>query len=234
MKPSNLFDLVPSENIQKRPYRHHPVTAEKFEKSVVKKRKTLVENLENSGTLILFEEVFEILKAPIYSALYELLKAPLCPNVYVPSEYRSDVKGVAVIDEMDGDEAAVGIQIPYVPWGQPWFEDNKGLPWSKDGLLCLQIKLFWRSLDELALSNNELEKWSVLRWIFRPTIWKHYIYKKEEGKSVCFPNHERDDPFSFHNCCIAARMLADVVRDGVRRNVSAEVIKAVDKVCTFD
>jgi hypothetical protein len=89
-------------------------------------------------------------------------------------------------------------------------------------------------MEELALNNNEQEKWSVLRWIFRPAIWKHYVYDKRIGRSHCFEVHERDETFSFHNCCIAARVDEDTVREGVRRNIPVEVVKAVEKVCSFD
>ena len=232
-----VFELQPYAVAITRAYNKRPITPEKLEKSVVKRvvkqRDKFVANLRDSGTDVLFEEAFDVLSAPIYCRLLDLLRAPLCPNVKVPKGYSSDIRGVDVVEVVDGDDDALGIDIPYTPWGQPWFKDRHGVSWSQDGVMCLQVKLFWRSLDELALSNNELEKWSVLRWIFRPPIWKHYVYQKKLGKSLCFPVHERDDPFSFHNCCIAARMVADVVREGVRRNVSAEVIKAVDKFNEF-
>lgn len=229
-----MFELIPSVVKETRSYNRRPMTAKRIEDSTVKLRKKFLANVKQSGMEVLFEELFQILQAPIYFPLYDLLQKPLCPNVNIPNAYKSDVAGVGVIDAIDGDDDADEIEIPYVPWGQAWFADNKGLNWSKEGLLLLQVKLFWRSLDELALSNNELEKWSVLKWVFRPTVWKHYVFDRKIGKSHCFPVHERDDPFSFHNCCIAARVLADVIREGVRRNVPVEVIKAVDKVCTFD
>ena len=58
--------------------------------------------------------------------------------------------------------------------------------------------------------------------------------RTEKGKSQCFEVHERDDPFSFHNCCMSACMDGDVIQEGVRRNIPEHLIKAVDKVCKFD
>lgn len=187
------------------------------------KRAKLVRHLAESSNLMLFDE------------LLDFLKAPLLKHVDLPAEYASDIAKVAVVEvEDDEDTRADAAVIPYDAWGDAWVTDAKNLNWSKEALLFTQVRLFWRSMEELSLSNNEQEKWSVLRWIFRPAIWKHYVYDKRIGKSHCLEVHERDEPFGFHNCCIAARMDEDAVREGVRRNVPAEVIKAVEKVCKFD
>ncbi len=190
------------------------------------KRAKLARHLEQSNNLVLFDGLLDFLKAPLLKNTVEL-----------DATFASDVGTVAVIEadedgcSQDADEA---IAIPYEAWGTAWVKDANGLAWSKEGLLFTQVRLFWRSMEELALNNNEQEKWSVLRWIFRPAIWKHYVYDKRIGKSHCMEVHERDEPFSFHNCCIAARVDGDVVREGVRRNIPVEVIKAVEKVCSFD
>ena len=186
------------------------------------KRAKLIRHLEESTNLMLFDE------------LLDFLKAPLLKNCQLPHEYQSDIGKVAVLED-DDDEVgnAMAIAIPYESWGEAWVTDKTGLNWSTEGLLFTQVRLFWRSMEELALSHNEQEKWSVLRWIFRPAIWKHYVYDKRVGKSHCLEVHERDEPFSFHNCCIAARMDEDSVREGVRRNVPVEIVKAVEKVCSF-
>ncbi|WP_126448181.1 hypothetical protein [Sulfuricystis multivorans] len=184
------------------------------------KRAKLVRHLELSNNLVLFDE------------LLDYLKAPLLKNCQMPKEYQSDVGMVEIVEE-DDEEAVESITIPYEAWGDVWVIDKHGLAWSKEGLLYTQVRLFWRSMEELALSNNEQEKWSVLRWIFRPAIWKYYVYDKRIGRSQCLAIHERDEPFSYHNCCIAARMDEDAVREGVRRNVPAEIIKAVERVCKF-
>ena len=190
------------------------------------KRAKLARHLEQSNNLVLFDELLDFLKAPLLKNTVEL-----------DATFASDVGTVAVIEadedgcSQDADEA---IAIPNEAWGTAWVKDANGLAWSKEGLLFTQVRLFWRSMEELALNNNEQEKWSVLRWIFRPAIWKHYEYDKRIGKSHCMEVHERDEPFSFHNCCIAARVDGDVVREGVRRNIPVEVIKAVEKVCSFD
>ena len=192
------------------------------------KRAKLIRHLEQNNNFLLFEELLDFLKAPLLTA------------AKLPNEYASDVGQVAVVEEEDRSKAeieearAATIEIPYEPWGESWVVDAKGLHWSREALLFTQVRLFWRSMEELALNNNEQEKWSVLRWIFRPAIWKHYVYDKRIGKSHCMEVHERDEPFSFHNCCIAARVDGDVVREGVRRNIPVEVIKAVEKVCSFD
>ena len=190
------------------------------------KRAKLARHLEQSNNLVLFDELLDFLKAPLLKNTVEL-----------DATFASDVGTVAVIEadedgcSQDADEA---IAIPYEAWGTAWVKDANGLAWSKEGLLFTQVRLFWRSMEELALNNNEQEKWSVLRWIFRPAIWKHYVYDKRIGRSHCFEVHERDETFSFHNCCIAARVDEDTVREGVRRNIPVEVVKAVEKVCSFD
>lgn len=187
------------------------------------KRAKLVRYLEKSNNLMLFDELLDFLKAPLLS------------SAVLATEYASDCASVAVVEVDDDEEvSAATVSIPYEAWGDVWVEDEKGLRWSKEGLLFTQVRLFWRSMEELAISYNEQDKWSVLKWIFRPAIWKHYVYDKRVAKSHVFEVHERDEPFSFHNCCIAARMDEDMVRDGIRRNIPAEVIKAVEKVCTFD
>lgn len=188
------------------------------------KRAKLVRHLEQSSNLVLFDELLEYLKGPILDV------------VQLPAEFESDVPATVVVDD-DIEEAVddpASLAIPYEPWGTPWVIDRHDLRWSVAGLLFTQVRLFWRSLEELALSNNEQEKWSVLRWLHRPAIWKYYVYDKRIGRSHCLEVHERDEPFSFHNCCIAARMDEDKVREGVRRNIPAVVIKAVEKVCAFD
>ena len=185
------------------------------------KRARLLKKLEQSSNLVLFDELLDFLKAP-------LLKNSL------PIEYASDVGAVDVFEVEDEAEENVSVSIPFEAWGEAWVTDSKGLDWSKEGLLFTQVRLFWRSLEELSLSNNEQEKWSVLRWIFRPAVWKDYVWDARIGRSHCVSTHERDEPFSFHNCCIAARMDRDLVREGVCRNIPAEIIKAVERVCSFN
>ncbi len=211
-----------------------PVTLEKFNAKRLKKQQKelqkLQQHIEGSRNLMLFDEVLEFLRAPII-------------QVVVPFEFRSDCGDVPVIDEAQDGEGGgeVDVMIPYTSWGRPWVEYNypsrydKGvcgqlIGWSKDGLLHTQTRLFWRSLEELGLSNNELEKWSVLKWIFRPAIRKEYVFDARIGRSHCLQWHEREETFSFHNCCIAARVEEDLIREGVRRNVSAQIIEAVERV----
>ena len=186
------------------------------------KQKRLIRKLESN--LLLFPDLLETLSRPIFV------------NAMFPAEFMSDIGNVAVPDEdvADDEEAAASVNIPYEAWGDAWITDDKDLKWSMESMLFLQIRLFWRSMEELALNNNAQEKWSVLRWIFRPAIWKYFMYNQRIGKSRCLDVHENDEPFGFHNCCIAARMDEDAVREGVRRNMPADIIKAVEAVCRFN
>ena len=187
------------------------------------KRAKLIRHLEASSNLVLFDE------------LLDFLKAPLLKNVELPTEYASDIGKVAVIEfDDDEDSRDNAVAMPYEAWGEAWVVDDKEFGWSQEGLLFTQVRLFWRSMEELTLADNEQDKWSVLKWIFRPAIWKHYVYDKSVGKSHCKEVHENDEPFGFHNCCLAARLDEDLVREGVRRNIPVDVIKAVEKVCSFN
>ena len=119
------------------------------------KRAKLARHLEQSNNLVLFDELLDFLKAPLLKNTVEL-----------DATFASDVGTVAVIEadedgcSQDADEA---IAIPYEAWGTAWVKDANGLAWSKEGLLFTQVRLFWRSMEELALNNNEQDKWSVLR-----------------------------------------------------------------------
>lgn len=215
------FDLFGHPIATPQSYRSTPVRRRVVSQEA--KRAKLIRHLESSNNLVLFDE------------LLDFLKAPLLKHFDLPAEYASDVGQVAVVEvDDDEDERTNTVGIPYDAWGDVWVLDSNGQKWSKEGLLFTQVRLFWRSMEELSLSNNEQEKWSVLRWIFRPAIWKHYVYDKRIGKSHCLEVHENDESFGFHNCCLAARMDEDAVREGVRRNVPAEVIEAVERVCKFD
>lgn len=188
-------------------------------------------HIESSQNLVLFDEVLAFLRAPLL-------------QVTIPAEYRSDCGEVPVVEEeqQEGvEEQEVDPLIPYASWGRPWVVHNypsrsdegrcsQLLGWSKDALLFLQVRLFWRSMEELGNSNNELEKWSVLKWMYRPAIRKEFVFDARVGKSHCLQWHERDETFSFHNCCIAARMEEDLIREGVRRNIPVQIIEAVERV----
>lgn len=207
-----------------------PIHIDTSERIVRHREKKLHDRLANSINLVLFVELLDQLKAPLFKA-----------KAAIPEEYRSDIAGVRLTEEAESEIAEVtdeshddAIAIPYEAWGTPEVIDDKGLAWSHEGLIFLQVRLFWRSMEELALSNNEGEKWSVVRWIFRPAYWHYYSYDKRIGRSHRLSVHERDDPFSFHNCCMASRMDADAVREGVRRNISKDIIEAVEKVCSFE
>lgn len=100
--------------------------------------------------------------------------------------------------------------------------------WTVEEVHFLRICLFWESWDELSLSNNERDKWDVLKWMFKPALRRYWVY----GKPVV-QWHENDEPFSFHNCCKAVGMDEDTLRDGLRRNIDPEIIEAVERVCAL-
>lgn len=168
---------------------------------------------------------------PLFVDFLDYLKAPLVPKglKVVQSDRGAVAIRVETGDEVDGE---VEPQIPYEPWGVPWIESH-GLKWSVEAISHLQVQVFWESMEELGLHNNEHEKWSVLKWILMPAIKKLYVYDKRINKSHCLPVHEREEPFSFRNCCIAARMDADELREMIRQRLPAEILEAVQKVVTF-
>ena len=186
------------------------------------KRKLALRRFEGSPNLLLFEGILDFLRAPL-----------LAGTAFAP-QILSDRAEVAVMP--DAGEEVNGVidpDIPYVSWGDVWVEDCHNLRWSREGILFLQTQVFWESLEELSLHNNEHEKWSVLKWIFSPALVKQYIFDERIAKSHCLITHERDHPFSFHNCSIAARMDEEGIRDGVRRNIPVEIYEAVRKVVTY-
>jgi hypothetical protein len=154
-----------------------------------------------------------------------MLAKPIIASFVVPKAYQSDKAGISLI-EAERDTEKCDVAITYEPWGDAWIVDANDLGWSEEGLLFLRVRLFWESFDELALSNNEREKWDILKWIFKPVIRKQYTY----GKPVV-EWHQNDEFFSFHNCCLAVGMDEDVLRDGIVRNVDPGIIKAVLRIC---
>ena len=170
--------------------------------------------------LVLFDEVLAFLAAPLVAWT-------------VPAEYRTDCLSVPAHPQSSTEEQAPSDADPPIaddPWGPAWITDRLGQGWSKASIDFLQVRLFWRSLEELALSNNEHEKWSVLKWMYRPAIWRYYVWDRRIQRSHALLVHEADEPFTFHNCCIAARMDEDVIREGVRRHCPADLIEAVARV----
>lgn len=186
----------------------------------------------------------------------DMLKAPFLASEIIPEQYRSDIGSVQLdwsVRTSDEDEpvesagpfkcqlfgrslrlskeiVSAGRAIPCEMFGTTILTDANGHDWSDQGALHLAIRLFWRSWEEFTLHNNELEKWNVLKWIFRPAIRRHFVWLKSQDRSVSFAVHEADDPFSFHNCCLAVGMDEDVLRKGVRRNLPAALISRVEDV----
>lgn len=205
-----LTDLFGQPLVVQAPLIHQPRPRRKDPEAL--RLKALRNELKNP-TLLLFDEVLEFLRKPILSI------------TDIPQEYRSDR---ASVEPAKGEiDEVIGPDIAYQPWGDVWIEDKNGLSWSADGIHHLQKLLFWESMEEMALINNELEKWSVLKWVFRPAIRKYYVWSKKLGRSRGFQEHERDDTFSFHNCSMAVCMKEDVIRDGFSRNLPVELIQQV-------
>lgn len=191
-------------------------------------RKRAAKKAAANPTAWLFEEVLEWLRGSV-------LQIDMLPR-----EYRSDRRSVELDyiaeekeegkQEVASGEEGASDRMPYEAWGPAWVTDANGLHWSTTGVEHLQNHMFWESMEEMALKNNELEKWSVLKWMFRPAIRKEYIWDERIGRSHEFQWHESSETFSFHNCCIAARMDEHEIRQGFRRNIPSEIIKEVEKV----
>lgn len=183
-----------------------------------------LKKIATDPTLVLFDELAEYLRKPLIAG-----------SMWSDELGRSDRFEVPLVVETEDQEREVeaATDIPYEPWGMPWVTDTNGLAWSAEAVQHLQIQLLWESLEEMALTNNELEKWSVLKWVFMPAIRKYYVWSNKLGKSHVIELHERDHPFSFHNCCMAARADEDLIRDTFRLHLDPEALKAVMKVCTF-
>ncbi|MDK9702379.1 MAG: hypothetical protein OEL20_04515 [Sulfuritalea sp.] len=169
----------------------------------------------------------------LFDAL-EYLQTPLLSREGIPEEYRSDRSEVQVNYELADDDATfVEPEIQRVPWGATWIASENAGEWSEEALRTLQVLVFWESMEELTLVENQLEKWSVLKWIFMPAVRKYYVWSQKLGRSRCLEMHENEYAFSFHLCCMAARMNEDEIREGVIRNIHPELHKAVTRVCTF-
>lgn len=197
----------------------------RLERRDASKRRSQFKKIAKDPTLVLFDELAEYLRQPL-----------IARAAWSDEMGRSDRFDVPLVTETEDQEAESGdtaTDIPYESWGKPWVVDDNGLSWSAEAVQHLQIQLLWESLEEMALTNNELEKWNVLKWIFMPAIRKYYVWSKALGKSRVFELHERDHPFSFHNCCMAARADEDLIRDTFRRYLDPEALNAVLKVCTF-
>lgn len=173
---------------------------------------------------------------PLWDNLFQFLTEPL--NITPDAELRHGDGGRAVVPvEADvapqDDVEDVTPEIPYQAWGEPVVTDRHGLLWSDEGLEALRRRVWRESFEEMMLHNNEPEKWSVLKWIFRPAVWKYYVYQESAGSQSCLEIHEMDEPFGFYNCCLAVGVDPDEVRTMVRRKLPAELMKEIDRVCTF-
>ncbi len=168
-----------------------------------------------------------------------LLKTPILSALSFPKGGSSAGRKRTALEKAECDSSAGATQeegleiyglpdIPYEPWGPAWVTDSAGYGWSMAAVHYFQIQLFWDSLEELTLSNNEREKWDVLKWIFKPAIRRFYVFGKPP---VVW--HENDEAFSFHNVCMTVRVDEDVIRDGIRRAANPEIMKAIDRVFAY-
>ena len=191
---------------------------------VSRNRKVLLNKLLESPNLHVFSE-------DIMDQMFqELLDQPLISVKDFVSEFADlgqQTFGDSFTQESQDNE------IPYEPWGEAWVTDRHGLNWSKEGINFMQIRMLWRAFEELSLHNNAEEKWSSLLWIFRPAIWKHYVWEEKKQTSQVDTFHERDHPFSYHNCCIAARVDGEILREQIKKHVPKHLLERIEKVCTF-
>ena len=203
----------------------HPPSAKRLDAARKAQAARRLKAQQYSNNLDLFEDLLEFLRAPLFN------------RSALPADYRSDRALVEFVPDDEIGAASIDqadlTEIPYVGWGVPVVTDRHGLSWSHDGLIALQCNLFWESMEEMTLSNNEQEKWSVLKWVFQPAWVKRYVWDVRQGGSHCLATHERDHPFSFSNCAMASRIDADIIRDGFRRNLPGAVLDAVTRLVTY-
>lgn len=183
--------------------------------------------LEQSPTPFLFGEAEA-------ASLLEALMQPLLDAQFLslPSE-EYETLGVVEdepLPEVSDDLALLLAAVDAQSARDPWVVSHEQCPWHREEITLIQCKLYHQSLLELTLSDNENEKWDVLKWIFAPAVTKRYIYDARIGRSHCLTLHEYDHPFSFRNCCIAARRDEDEWRDIVRANIGPSIYEAVSRI----
>jgi hypothetical protein len=132
--------------------------------------------------------------------------------------------------------------------------------WSLEGCRLLQYVVGWESLMSLGTRINERKlnevaeqpiesraeffgnlldafwapRKAVIKWMLTPAIRKRYIYDKRLGRSHELITHENDEPFSFHNCCLALGADEDILRDGVRRTIPLEIIQEIEDLVRYE
>lgn len=192
---------------------------------------------------------------PLFEDLKAYLTNPMLPIDAVPSEFRTERlvykerDEPSLLDEPEGnievdiseraerillldDDARIDAkEIKWQLFGKPWVI-AAGYEWSREGIMLLQNRLFWESMLDFTCKGGELDKWSSLKWVFKPAIWKYYVWNKRTERSFCLDLHENDYPFSYHLCSMAAGMTdEEAIREGFRRNLAPELILAVERVC---
>jgi hypothetical protein len=158
--------------------------------------------------------------------IFEYLERPLRPDGQNAPIEDQEVR--AVDERLDDDDAAkfAAVDIEYEPWESAWVVDQHGLRWSRAAVVFLQHKLLVRSLEILGLAGYAKDKYDILRWAFAPPF-RNVYFTGDHGELVIRKAHQRDEPFSFHNCAIAAAMDADAIRDGLERNLPEVLVRSI-------
>jgi len=133
------------------------------------------------------------------------------------------------VADLHDDDTELDVDIPCSLLGEAFLSTHDGkLSWSSEGIMELQVLLLRESIAELGLKNNDLDRASVLRWIFRPAAYQIWNMLPD-GRYVSEDFNEEKDPFSFHNCCIASGNDEDDLREGIRTCLISEV-EAVERL----
>jgi hypothetical protein len=186
--------------------------------------------IEQSNTPFLFGE--DAAASLLEALMQPLLDAQLVGLPMVEYQTLGLIDDAPAPEQVD-DLALLMCAIDPRSSGDPWVVSHEQCPWHRDEITLIQCKLYHQSLLELTLSDNENEKWDVLKWIFAPAVTKRYIYDERIGRSHCLTLHEYDHPFSFRNCCIAARRDEDEWRDIVRANIGPSIFEAICKIVKY-
>lgn len=179
----------------------------------------------NETTNLALFDIFEYLERSL-SIVPPDHERPTIEEKQSAIELRSTRELVAENDDDENDGGLWDAEIKYSAWGSSWITDANGNKWSKDGCLHLQRMLLNRSLEMLKVDGFAKDKYDVLRWAFAPAMRAvHFV--GTNWNVVTRKVHQRDEPFSFHNCCIAAGIDADLLRDGIERNLPEALVARV-------
>ncbi|MCK7499509.1 MAG: hypothetical protein MZW92_60775 [Comamonadaceae bacterium] len=169
--------------------------------------------------LVLFDEALEFLAAPLVAWR-------------VPAPYRSDCLSVPAHPESSAEEQApsgADSPIAYDPWVQCGLRTGSVTAGPRPastspGPPVLALPGGAGAVQQRA---REVERAQV---DVSPGNLALLRVDRRIQRSHALVVHETDEPFTFHNRCIAARMDEDVIREGVRRHCPADLIEAVARV----